>query len=141
MPLNDMGPERPEAASVDSAIRAAIDCHAVVLLALPERLEEFHGHCLSLSLIGSAMPTFRLATPSDLPQGENIISTAQGRGYGRLLLDFAEQESRRQGFGAIRLYTNSLMTENLRLYPRRGYVETHRGREKGFSRVYMTKQL
>jgi GNAT superfamily N-acetyltransferase len=70
-----------------------------------------------------------------------IVPSAQGRGYGRLLLDFAEQEARRQGFGAIRLYTNSLMTENLRLYPRLGYVETHRGREKGFSRVYMTKQL
>lgn len=70
-----------------------------------------------------------------------IAPSAQGRGYGRLLLDFAEQEARRQGFGAIRLYTNALMTENLALYPRLGYVETHRGRENGFSRVYMTKPL
>jgi GNAT superfamily N-acetyltransferase len=70
-----------------------------------------------------------------------IAPSAQGRGYGRVLLDFAEQEARRQGYGAIRLYTNALMTENLTLYPRLGYVETHRGQEKGFSRVYMTKRL
>jgi GNAT superfamily N-acetyltransferase len=70
-----------------------------------------------------------------------IAPWAQGRGYGRVLLDFAEQEARRRGYGAIRLYTNALMTENLTLYPRLGYVETHRGQEKGFSRVYMTKRL
>lgn len=70
-----------------------------------------------------------------------VAPSAQGRGYGRLLLDFAEQEARRQGFQSIRLYTHVLMTENLTLYPRLGYVETHRGEEKGFSRVYMSKPL
>jgi GNAT superfamily N-acetyltransferase len=70
-----------------------------------------------------------------------VAPSAQGRGYGRVLLDFAEHEARRQGFYAIRLYTHALMTENLTLYPRLGYVETHQGEEKGFSRVYMTKQL
>ncbi len=40
-----------------------------------------------------------------------------------------------------RLYTHALMSENLALYPRLGYVETHRGEEKGFSRVCMAKQL
>jgi hypothetical protein len=33
------------------------------------------------------------------------------------------------------------MTENLALYSRLGYVETHRGEEKGYSRVYMEKRL
>jgi hypothetical protein len=33
------------------------------------------------------------------------------------------------------------MTENLALYSRLGYVETHRGEEKGFPRVYMAKRL
>lgn len=70
-----------------------------------------------------------------------VAPSTQGRGYGRLLLDFAEQEARRQGFQTIRLYTHALMTENLTLYFRLGYVETHRGEEKGFSRVYMSKPL
>src|SRR3712207_5372746 len=30
-----------------------------------------------------------------------VAPTAQGKGYGRLLLDFAEQEARRQGFNII----------------------------------------
>jgi GNAT superfamily N-acetyltransferase len=74
---------------------------------------------------------------------ENVAvdPVAQGKGYGRLLLAFAEQEARRQGFAVIRLYTNVLMTENLALYPRLGYVETHRGEEKGYSRIYMAKRL
>jgi glutathione S-transferase len=33
------------------------------------------------------------------------------------------------------------MTENIALYRRAGYVETHRVSEKGFDRVYMTKRL
>jgi GNAT superfamily N-acetyltransferase len=70
-----------------------------------------------------------------------VDPAAQGKGFGRLLLAFAEQEARRQGFEVIRLYTHVLMTENLALYPRLGYVETHRGEEKGFSRVYMAKRL
>jgi hypothetical protein len=33
------------------------------------------------------------------------------------------------------------MTENLALYGRLGFVETHRGEEIGLNRVYMTKTL
>jgi ribosomal protein S18 acetylase RimI-like enzyme len=66
----------------------------------------------------------------------------QGRGLGRLLLDFAEAEARRRGLGAVRLYTHARMTENIALYRRRGYVETarrtaHGGRET----VFMRKDL
>lgn len=70
-----------------------------------------------------------------------VAPDAQGTGFGRLLMDFAEQQAVDAGFDAIRLYTNEAMTENLRLYGRRGYVETHRAEEHGLRRVYMTKQL
>jgi len=70
-----------------------------------------------------------------------VDPASQGKGYGRLLLEFAEQEARRQGFGVIRLYTNVLMTENIALYSRLGYVEMHRAEEKGYSRIYMEKHL
>jgi ribosomal protein S18 acetylase RimI-like enzyme len=66
---------------------------------------------------------------------------AQGRGYGRQLIDFAEAEAMRLGYSSIRLYTNVAMTENLSLYGRLGFIETHRGEEKGFARVYMQKAL
>lgn len=66
---------------------------------------------------------------------------AQGRGIGRLLLEEAERVARHHGYGTIRLYTNEAMTENVNLYGRMGYVETHRAEESGFRRIYMAKTL
>ena len=65
----------------------------------------------------------------------------QGKGVGRALMEFAEAEARRRGFPTIYLYTHELMIENIALYTRVGYVETHRVTEKGYDRVYMTKRL
>jgi len=70
-----------------------------------------------------------------------VAPDAQGLGYGRMLMDFAERQALDAGFAAIRLYTNEAMTENITLYTRRDYVETHRAEEHGLRRVYMTKQL
>ena len=64
-----------------------------------------------------------------------------GKGYGRTLIEFAEAEAKRRGYRQISLYTHMLMTENIALYQRVGFVETHRVSEKGYDRVYMTKQL
>lgn len=66
---------------------------------------------------------------------------AQGKGYGRQMLRFAEDEARRRGLAAIRLYTQEKMTENIGIYRRHGYVETHRAEEIGLKRVFMKKAL
>jgi N-acetylglutamate synthase-like GNAT family acetyltransferase len=66
---------------------------------------------------------------------------AQGRGFGVRLIAFAEQRARAAGLPALRLYTQDIMTENLALYSRLGFVETHRAEEIGLNRVYMTKTL
>jgi len=65
----------------------------------------------------------------------------QGRGLGKLLMAFTEAEARRQGYGRVVLYTNEVMSENLELYRRLGYVETGRREERGYRRVYMGKML
>jgi GNAT superfamily N-acetyltransferase len=65
----------------------------------------------------------------------------QGRGLGRQLAAFAEDEARRLGHAELRLYTHQKMTENIALYTRLGFVETGRGEEAGYDRVFMTKQL
>ena len=70
-----------------------------------------------------------------------IRPDAQGRGHGRTLIAFAERMARERGLGAVRLYTNEAMTENIALYGRLGFVETNRAEEHGFRRVYMTKLL
>src|SRR3954447_24504740 len=70
-----------------------------------------------------------------------VAPAAQGRGLGRKMLEFAERTAINYGHHHIRLYTNEAMTENIALYLRIGYSETHRVEEKGFRRVYMVKSL
>ena len=70
-----------------------------------------------------------------------VSPEAQGRGYGRMLLKFAEDSAAEAGYDSIRLYTNEAMVENIALYARIGFIETHRAEEKGLRRVYMTKPL
>ncbi|MGC5702087.1 GNAT family N-acetyltransferase [Pseudomonas sp. NFXW11] len=70
-----------------------------------------------------------------------VSPEAQGRGHGRQLLAFAETQARAAGHSCVRLYTNEAMGENIALYGRHGYVETHRAVEHGLHRVYMNKSL
>lgn len=70
-----------------------------------------------------------------------VAPSAQGHGYGALLLRRAEDDARDAGLAEVRLYTNAAMTENVARYPRFGYVETHRDGADGFRRVYFRKLL
>lgn len=65
----------------------------------------------------------------------------QKRGFGRRLLDFAEQQSARAGYSVVRLYTNAVMTENIALYGRVGYVEIGRESYPGGAIVHMEKEI
>lgn len=70
-----------------------------------------------------------------------VSPRVQNRGVGIRLLEFAEAEARKHNLPELRLYTNEAMTENIGYYARRGYVETYRGTEKGYNRVYFVKHL
>lgn len=70
-----------------------------------------------------------------------VSPTAQGRGYGRQMMQWAEDRARRLGLASIRLYTQEMMTENIAIYRHYGYVETHRATEIGLKRVFMSKPL
>lgn len=70
-----------------------------------------------------------------------VLPKFQKIGIGRKLIDLAEQEARQQGFFRLELYTNVLMTENISLYQGLGYTEVSRLTEKGFNRIYMSKEL
>ena len=65
----------------------------------------------------------------------------QGRGLGLRLLRLAEQEARVRGYRKIRLYTNSLFTENIALYRWFGYEETMREPFRDSTLVHMAKKL
>jgi ribosomal protein S18 acetylase RimI-like enzyme len=70
-----------------------------------------------------------------------VAPGSQHRGIGRQLLAFAEQHAQACGLGAISLYTNARMTENLTFYPALGYIEVDRRHDAGFDRVYFRKPL
>ncbi len=93
---------------------------------------------------GGAVEGYLIAWPeADAYFIDNIAvdPAAQRRGLGRRLMDHATRAARRWGLSAIRLYTNAAMTENLALYGRMGFVETHRAIEQGFDRVFMVRAL
>jgi ribosomal protein S18 acetylase RimI-like enzyme len=64
-----------------------------------------------------------------------------GRGIGRVLMGFAEQEAQRRGYRELRLYTHEKMTENLAMYPALGWQETWRGEQAGYQRVFFRKAV
>lgn len=82
-----------------------------------------------------------LSARSDHLLIENVAvdPSRQGQGVGRALLAVAERHAAELGLGELRLYTNAAMTENLRFYPRLGYVEVARRVDDGFDRVYFAK--
>jgi GNAT superfamily N-acetyltransferase len=66
---------------------------------------------------------------------------SQGKGFGRRLLEFADEFAARNGMGELRLYTNELMRENLAIYQKLGWEEYGRAEQDGFRRVFMRKKL
>jgi GNAT superfamily N-acetyltransferase len=78
---------------------------------------------------------------SFLLQNVAVAPAAQGNGYGRRLITFAEEEAKRRGHEELQLYTNLLMVENIALYQHLGFREIGRIHEHGFDRVYMAKPV
>jgi len=70
-----------------------------------------------------------------------VLPRYTGQGIGKQLMGFCEEYARDNGCTAIRLYTHALMTENLGIYSKLGYQETHRATQDGFDRVFMRKAL
>ncbi len=95
---------------------------------------EHDGDVAALIVMGPAEEGFLLDNVAVAPEH-------QGKGLGKVLLAFAEEEAVRQGYDSIYLYAQEVMTENIALYEHLGYVEYARRREHGLPRVYLRKQL
>jgi GNAT superfamily N-acetyltransferase len=70
-----------------------------------------------------------------------IDPAVQGRGLGRRLLAFADDEARRLGLPEIRLLTNERYLANIAMYERYGYRETHREPRLGTDLIHFRKPL
>lgn len=92
-------------------------------------------------IMGSIM--LRSDLPSDSIEINNLVvdPSAQGLGYGRVLMGYAEDIAKSRGHSGLTLYTNVKMYENLGLYVKLGFSETERKTEDGFERVYFRKSL
>ena len=71
----------------------------------------------------------------------SVRPAVKGRGVGRLLLELAESEARKQGYASLYLATHERMTENRQLYSRAGYLEYDRRIVNGYPRVFFRKML
>ena len=72
------------------------------------------------------------------------IATApdhQCKGAGAALLAHAEAFLRAEGVSSYQLYTNEVMSGPYDWYLRSGFVETRRGIQDGFARIFMRKKL
>jgi len=82
-------------------------------------------------------------TPEDdwlLIENLAVRPALQNRGYGGRLLRFAERIAASAGLSGLRLYTNKLFVENIRLYERFGFVIEREAPLNGGVAVYMTKK-
>ncbi|MFH8977486.1 GNAT family N-acetyltransferase [Streptomyces sp. NPDC017890] len=66
---------------------------------------------------------------------------AHGSGVGRRLLRFVDARARALGLCEVRLYTNAMMRENQRIYPKYGYDVVERRVDGPYDRVHYRKRL
>ncbi|MET9257309.1 GNAT family N-acetyltransferase [Streptomyces sp. NPDC003717] len=66
---------------------------------------------------------------------------AHGQGVGRRLLAFVDAHARALDLPEVRLYTNALMWENQRIYPKYGYELVERRVDGPYDRLHYRKRL
>ncbi len=76
-----------------------------------------------------------------LVQALCVDPSFQGRGLGREMLAFAELHTASLGFDTIRLYTNSLMVRNVKIYRKWGFKIYKREENQWGQRIHMRKTI
>jgi len=140
---------REDLSAVEEIVRAAYSHYVSRIGRAPGPMLEDYGARIGESRVhviehGGVVRGILVLIPADdamLLDNVAVAPSAQGLGLGRRMLEFAEHAAIDAGYRLIRLYTNEAMTEDIGLYSRIGYSETHRAEEKGLRRVYMVKLL
>ena len=114
----------------------------------PTFLEPFDQHITAKNLWllddTTGVNAMVVLTPSDdhlMIQALCVNPAHQGQGLGQQALRFAESKARELGYTELRLYTNSKMLRNLRIYRQWGFRETHRESYDWGKRVHLRKLL
>ena len=134
---------------IKSMVDAAYAKYIERLGKLPAAMTANHGALVDagelyvLRTDGRVVGSVLLARADDSINLSNLVvaPAAQGRGYGRVLMDVADDMARSHGLAAVTLFTNEKMHENIALYRKLGFVETGRTTQDGFDRVFFRKDL
>ncbi|WP_406509281.1 GNAT family N-acetyltransferase [Streptomyces sp. NBC_00212] len=71
----------------------------------------------------------------------SVHPDVRGTGLGRRLLHFVAEHARALGLPEVRLYTNAMMWENQKIYPRYGYELVERRVDGPYDRLHYRKVL
>jgi GNAT superfamily N-acetyltransferase len=96
-----------------------------------------------LRINGDVLGAVCLAQEGDSIMVTNLVvdPATQGRGYGRVLINYAERMAISKGLAAVALYTNVKFVENIAFYTRIGFIDSGRLTGDGFVRVYFRKNI
>jgi GNAT superfamily N-acetyltransferase len=138
-----------DVAAIRRMVEAAYSIYTERLGRLPAPMTADHEELVQtqnvfvLRLRGEVVGSVLLFRHGDSIKVNNLVvdPSAQGCGYGRFLMEYAERTAREHGLCAVTLFTNEKMLENIALYTKIGFVEIGRKTEDGFRRVYFRKRL
>ncbi|GAK43767.1 GCN5-like N-acetyltransferase [Tepidicaulis marinus] len=101
-------------------------------------------HRIDLLYVGpdlAGLIEMNLQEPVALIENVAVHPDFQGQGLGRFLLAHGEVIAAAHGSARIRLFTNKLFTDNLRLYQKTGYTVDGEEEMNGAIAVHMSKTL
>ncbi|MFD1542429.1 GNAT family N-acetyltransferase [Nonomuraea guangzhouensis] len=133
--------------AVEELVQAAYQPWVAVIGARPKPMEADYAALIAegrVHVTGDDLDGLIVLIPEDgVLYIDNVAVRPglHGKGIGRSLLAYAEQEARRLGLPALRLYTNVKMARNIALYESLGYVVIGRKERDGRFIVEMRKQL
>ena len=139
-----------DAAAVREVTRAAYAKWVPILGREPRPMTADYDAALRDHLVdllrvdGEAVALIEMAPTADhlLIVNVAVVPAQQGRGHGRALMAHAEEVARSLNLSEVRLYTNALFAENLRLYSRLGYRVDREEQHLQFGvAVHMSKLL
>lgn len=135
-------------AAIEEIVRTAYQPWADLIGSRPRPMDDDYGALIEqgrIHVVGSDGIDGLIVL---IPDGDALLvdnvavrPAAHGKGIGRRLLAFAEDEARRRKFAATTLFTHGMMASNITLYASLGYVETHRQEIDSGELVFMRKQL
>jgi ribosomal protein S18 acetylase RimI-like enzyme len=144
-----MAAQPSDVAAIEALVREAYEPYIDRIGGLPGPLEEDYraivaaGRALVARRGGRIVGLLVSSVHPDHVLVENVaVATSErGTGLGSALLALADDQARQAGVPEVRLYTHEKMTENLAFYAHRGFQETGRRTENGFTRVFFTRRV